>query len=496
MLQQLKENLTKHSIRNAFYIREQFYTYTQLQQKSLGIATWLNQNNPDKKPVGVIADDDFNTYAAIIGILFSGAAYVPILPSYPKDRSQSIIDQAGLDIILSPLKKEELKDNLNSTEKVTEIDAIATFEGDYTIPNIQQSDYAYILFTSGSTGKPKGVPLTHENLWGFMDSFFALGYELNDEDRFLQMFDLTFDLSVMSYLAPLLVGGCVYTVGNETIKYMSIYSLLEDHELTFTLMVPSMLSYLRPYFDEMEFSTLRYSLFCGEALYAEIAEEWKQCLPNGKVENVYGPTEATIFCLSYDCSGEMKQYNEMVCIGKPMKNIVAIAVDENNQPAQQGEKGELCVTGAQITPGYLNNPEKNAAAFFDLDGVRYYRTGDNVYQDKDGDYMYCGRTDYQVKVKGGFRVELNEIEAHTRHHTHLSNIAAVAQNNDMGIAQIFLFVENYEGNTDELTDYLKTQMPDYMLPERIINVSSFPLNNNGKVDRKQLAATLSSAPNN
>jgi amino acid adenylation domain-containing protein len=493
MLQQLKNNFTEHRNRNSFYIKEQFYTYAQLQQKAFGVATWLNKNNPSKKPVGIIAADDFNTYASILGILFSGAAYVPILPSYPKDRSQSIIDQAGLDIILSPLKNEESNNNLNSTEKVIEIDTITLFEGDYNIPNIKQSDFAYILFTSGSTGKPKGVPLSHENLWGFMDSFFASGYDLSENDKFLQMFDLTFDLSVMSYLAPLLVGGCVYTVGNETIKYMSIYSLLEDHELTFTLMVPSMLSYLRPYFDEMEFSKLRYSLFCGEALYAEIAEEWKKCLPNGVVENVYGPTEATIFCLTYDCSKNIKSYNEMVCIGKPMKNVKAIAVDDNNKPIIQGDKGELCVTGAQITPGYLNNPEKNAAAFFDLDGVRYYRTGDNVYQDENGDYMYCGRTDYQVKVKGGFRVELNEIEAHTRHHTHLSNIAAVAQNNDMGIAQIFLFVENYIGNTNELTDYLKTQMPDYMIPEKIINVPSFPLNNNGKVDRKQLAATLSSA---
>lgn len=493
MLQQLKENFTKYGTRNAFYIKEEFYTYAQLSQKALGIATWLNKNNPNKKRVGIIADDDFNTYAAILGVLFSGAAYVPILPSYPKDRSQSIIDQAGIEILLSPLKKEELTNNLNSTDKVIEIDTIASFEGEYSIPNIKQNDFAYILFTSGSTGKPKGVPLSHENLWGFMDSFFALGYDLSENDKFLQMFDLTFDLSVMSYLAPLLVGGCVYTVGNETIKYMAIYSLLEDHELTFTLMVPSMLSYLRPYFDEMEFTKLRYSLFCGEALYAEIAQEWKQCLPDGKVENVYGPTEATIFCLAYDCSKDIKSYNEMVCIGKPMKNVKAIAVDENNTPIAQGDKGELCVTGSQITPGYLNNPEKNAAAFFDLEGTRYYRTGDNVYQDENGDYMYCGRTDYQVKVKGGFRVELNEIEAHTRHHTHLSNIAAVAQNNDMGIAQIFLFIEKYEDSIDELTAYLKTQMPDYMLPEKIINVPSFPLNNNGKVDRKQLAATLSSA---
>lgn len=491
MLKQLKENFQKHGQRNAFYIKEQFYTYRQLQQKSFAIAHWLQQNNPNKKPVGIIADDDFDTYAAILGILFSGAAYVPILSSYPKDRSQSIVEQAGLDIILSPVKISDL--NLTSTEKVTETHTIQATDESYTIPKIKDNDFAYILFTSGSTGKPKGVPLSHENLWGFMDSFFALGYNLTPDDRFLQMFDLTFDLSVMSYLAPLLVGGCVYTVGNDGVKFMSIYSLLEDHQLTFTLMVPSMLSYLRPYFDEMELPQLRHSLFCGEALYAEVAKEWQQCLPNGLVQNVYGPTEATIFCLTYDCNNTIKSYNEMVCIGKPMKNVKAIVVDENNQLVPQTEKGELCVTGAQVTPGYLNNPKKNVEAFFDFEGTRYYRTGDSVYQDADGDYMYCGRTDYQVKVKGGFRVELNEIEAHAHHFTHISNIAAVAQTNDIGIAQIFLYLEGYNGDVNEVYEYLKTQVPDYMLPEKIINLPAFPLNNNGKVDRKQLTAMLSTA---
>jgi len=493
MLQQLKDNFEVHSQRNAFYIKEQFYTYRQLSQKAFSIAHWLQKNNTQKNPVGIIADDDFDAYAAILGILFSGAAYVPILPAYPKNRSQSIIDQAGLTILLSSIKKEALNNTLNSTKNVVVVDSIPVSEQDFIIPQIKQSDFAYILFTSGSTGKPKGVPLSHKNLWGFMDSFFALGYNLTPDDRFLQMFDLTFDLSVMSYLAPLLVGGCVYTVGLDTIKYMAIYSLLEDHEITFTLMVPSMLGYLRPYFYDIELPKLRYSLFCGEALYAEIAQEWKQCLPNGVVQNVYGPTEATIFCLAYDCTAEIKQYNEMVCIGKPMKNVKALVVNTNNQPVKKGEKGELCVTGAQITAGYLNNPEKNAEAFFDIKGTCFYRTGDIVFKDEEDDYMYCGRVDYQVKVKGGFRVELNEIEAHTRHHTHLSIIAAIANANSIGIAQIFLFIENYNGSIDELTAYLKTQMPHYMLPEKIINIPAFPLNNNGKVDRKQLAATLSSA---
>lgn len=493
MLSQLVQNFERHNALPAFYIKDNAYTYGQLAQKAYTIAHWLSTNNPEKKPVGVIADDHIDTYAALLGVLLSGAAYVPILPNYPKDRSQSIIEQAGLNIILSPLPVQALQNTVNNDGKLVEIQSLPVFSGVYTLPTISPSDYAYILFTSGSTGKPKGVPLTHENLWGFMDSFFALGYELSPQDRFLQMFDLTFDLSVMSYLAPLLVGACVYTVNPEEIKYMAIYSLLEDHRLTFTLMVPSMLSYLRPYFDDIELPHLRHSLFCGEALYADIAKEWQRCLPNGLVQNVYGPTEATIFCLTYNCTSPIKSYNEMVCIGRPMKNVEAIVVNENHLPVAQGEKGELCVTGAQVTPGYLNNPEKNAEAFFEYNNTRYYRTGDVVYQDAEGDYMYCGRADYQVKVKGGFRVELNEIEAHARNHTQISGVVAVAMANNIGIAQIYLYVEAYNGDTMQLAEYLKTQMPDYMLPEQIINIPTFPLNDNGKVDRKKLTAMLSSA---
>ncbi len=492
MLAQLQQNFEQYAAQNAFYIKGTFYTYNQLAKKTYTIANWLKTNNPNHQPVGIIADDHIDTYAALLGILLSGAAYVPILPDYPKDRSQSIIAQAGLHILLSPHPAAQLQAAISNTNVITEIATLPTFDGAYTLPKISESDFAYILFTSGSTGVPKGVPLTHQNLWGFMDSFFALGYELSPEDRFLQMFDLTFDLSVMSYLAPLLVGGCVYTVNPEEIKYMAIYSLLEDHKLTFTLMVPSMLSYLRPYFEDIELPHLRHSLFCGEALYADIAKEWQACLPNGQVQNVYGPTEATIFCLTYNCGETIKSYNEMVCIGQTMKNVKAIVVGDTNQPVVKGEKGELCVTGAQVTPGYLHNSEKNQEAFFELNNTRYYRTGDIVYQDESGDYMYCGRVDYQVKVKGGFRVELNEIEAHARHHTQLSGVVAVAVANSIGIAQIFLYLEDYKGDINQLTGYLKTQMPDYMLPEKIINIPIFPLNDNGKVDRKQLTILLSS----
>lgn len=490
MLQQLQDSFTKHGQHNAFYIGGQYYTYSQLAQKAYSVATWLQQQNPQGKPVGIIAADSFDTYAAICGILFSGAPYVPILPNYPKDRSQSIIEQAGIEIILSPILSTELINTITDGNSIVEINNIPPFESTLDLPHISPEQLAYILFTSGSTGKPKGVPLTHQNLWAFMEAFFALGYEITENDRFLQMFDLTFDLSVMSYLAPLLKGACVYPVPGDSIKYMGIYSLLEDHQLTFTLMVPSMLSYLRPYFEDINLPHLRHSLFCGEALYADIAAEWQNCAPNALVQNVYGPTEATIFCMTYDCVGQLKQYNGMVSIGQPMKNVEVVAVDENNHPVTQGEKGELCLSSPQVTPGYINNPEKNQEVFFELDGTRYYRTGDIVYKDEQGDYMYCGRVDYQVKVKGGFRVELNEIEAHSRNYTQLAGVVAVAKTNSIGIAQIYLYLEDYEGVVDEVYTYLKTQVPDYMLPEQIFILPKFPLNNNGKIDRKALAEML------
>lgn len=489
MLIQLKESLTLNHSRNAFWIENNYYTYARLDARSSAIAAWLVQHNPHRKPVGIIAADAFDTYAAILGIMFSGAAYVPILPSYPKDRSQSIIEQAGIEIILSPLPDTELEGCIGPGNHVVVINSIPD-NSSFTLPNVSMTDNAYILFTSGSTGVPKGVPLTHGNLWAFMDSFFSLEYEITAEDRFLQMFDLTFDLSVMSYLAPLFKGACVYTVPADGIKYMNIYSLLEEHELTFTLMVPSILSYLRAYFGDIDLPKLRHSLFCGEALYADIAREWQNCVPNALIQNVYGPTEATIFCMTYDCRDTVKEYNGMVCIGQPMKNVAVVAVDENNKPVKQGEKGELCLSGGQVTPGYINNPQKNKEVFFELNGIRYYRTGDIVFMDEAGDYLYCGRVDYQVKVKGGFRVELNEIEAHARNYTGLSGVAAVAIPNNIGISHIFLFLENYTGNIDEVIRYLKTQVPEYMLPEEILNIPVFPLNNNGKTDRKALGGMV------
>ena len=363
------------------------------------------------------------------------------------------------------------------------------------LPELEGDRTAYMLFTSGSTGIPKGVPISFRNLENFIDGFFGLGYKLDENDRFLQMFDLTFDLSVMSYLVPLTLGACVYTVPDNAIKYMAVYQLLEDHGITFAMMVPSMLSYLRPYFEDIRLEQLRNSVFCGEALYEDITREWSACIPNARIQNVYGPTEATIFCLSYDWTptqDEGKSVRGIVSIGKPMKHTKAIVVDEKMKPVKQGEKGELCLAGGQLTAGYWNNPEKNNEAFFTHaigETLAYYRTGDSAYVDANGDFIFCGRIDYQVKIQG-YRVELHEIEHHARQYGKCRNVAAVAYENQLGTTSIHLFLEGGREYAGTIVDFLKTRLPYYMMPSGVTSLEHLPLNNNGKTDRKELLRLL------
>ena len=495
MINKIKEACETFKDRNAFYIKDQFYTYKDFAQVVSNIQNYLDNNfSGREKLAGFLIYDDLETYSAVFGILFAGMGYVPINPENPIDRNISIIKQSGIKVIFTSTENEEFIP-FSNTEGITivNIKSLSTAKIDLNLTNVSLDEIAYILFTSGSTGVPKGVPLSRKNLFSFVDAFFKLGYKLDENDRFLQMFDMTFDLSIMSYIIPLCLGACVYTVPAGGIKYTIVYSLLEEQNITFALMVPSILTYLRPYFDDIRLQNLRYSLFCGEALYSDIASEWKLCVPNALIQNVYGPTEATIFCSTYTIpktASEVKSYNGSVCIGKAMENMALKVFDEHNNLLGIDQKGELCLSGNQLTDGYINNPSKNKEVFFSYteNGIqtRYYRTGDLAFIDKDGDFLYCGRIDFQIKIQG-FRVELGEIEQHVRQFTNSSNVVAIAIEKNTGVFQIKLFIENYNNDTNQIIEHLKTKVPQYMIPSEIISIPTFPLNVNGKVDRKELS---------
>ncbi|MDB2462849.1 AMP-binding protein [Algibacter sp.] len=487
LLNNLLNSITNNSSNNAFCINNRFYTYKELLHLISNIRDAIKFSvSKNENIVGLITNDDIETYASIIALWFEGKAYVPINPQFPIERNTKIIEQANLKSILdsSDIKvfntyNSILTKNLNFTET------------NLPLVKVSNKNIAYIFFTSGTTGTPKGVPINFGNLSAFIKAHWALGHSLTKEDRCLQMFELTFDLSVVSYLAPLLKGACIYTVPKNEIKYSYIFELMEDHKLTYALMVPSILQYLRPYFDEINCPSMKYSLFCGEALPIEVTEEWSKCVPNATISNVYGPTECTIYCTEYTYRRgcENKNRNGILTIGKDMINTSTIIIDGDNNEVKLGEQGELCLSGKQLTTGYWNNEEKNKESFFFKkykgENTRFYKTGDLCCVDKDGDILYIGRVDFQAKIQG-FRVELSEIEFHVRAALNKINAVALAFNNSTQNSEIGLILECDSLDTKKLLEYLKSKLPGYMIPTQIRFQNNFPLNTNGKTDRNKL----------
>jgi len=492
------ENAIKYSKSNSFYIKEQYHSYEKFIQRIASII--INIRDLPDDNIAIIANDDIDSYAAIFAIWFTGKAYVPLHPDTPKERNQSVIDQVSIATILDSNSEITLFNNTKTlctqsfvfADYSFSIDLLKKMVGDIDNWKKFDSQLAYILFTSGSTGIPKGVPITKANLASFAEAFWAMGYKILETDRCLQMFELTFDLSVMSYLIPLLKGACIYTIPKNKIKYSYIFELMDEHSLTVSLMVPSILNYLRQYFEEINCPQMRYSIFCGEALNENICEEWSRCIPNARIDNVYGPTENTIFCTYYTFRRGLKNdtHNGVVSIGKSMLNNIAVVFDENNRVSDINQCGELCLAGAQLTPGYVNNLRLNKERFFTTNynsiEIRFYKTGDLCILRENGNIDYIGRKDFQAKIQG-YRVELSEIEYHVKEATNnIINLIALAAENKTGNNEIVLIFESDPFDTTFISEYLKAKVPAYMVPTKFFFTRPFPLNLNEKTDRKKL----------
>lgn len=472
--------------RNSFFINETFYSYREFGECVSKIRIAIQGSTIKGPNIGLIANDDLDTYAAIIAIWLEGYAYVPVHPKHPIERGLEIIEQAGIGLLIDSSDQ-----GLFDADIVIETRNLFFQHMELNHRMVSDDVFAYILFTSGSTGKPKGVPITRKNVAAFMDAFWKTGIEIDENDRCLQCFDLTFDVSVQSFLIPLTRGACTYTIPHDQIKFSYAYGLLDEHRLTFGAMAPSLVRFLRPYFNEIELPDMKYNILTAEASPLDLLEEWSICIPNAEIYDFYGPTEATIYCTYYKLGKDApnKQYNGMLSIGKPMDGINAIITDKENRILSTNQKGELCISGDQVTVGYWNSQEKSDAVFFlkDIGGEikRFYKTGDLCYKDDEGDIMYSGRLDFQVKIQG-FRIELGDIEHHVREYLEGRNIVAVAFENNSGNSEIALFVEGKLTDLSGLKNHLKSKLPNYMIPSRIIERDQFPLNSNSKVDRNIL----------
>ncbi len=475
---------------NAFFINNTFFSYRDFVVRISAIRWEIGKQHSPEQIYAIAIHDDLDTYASIFALWMEGKSYVPLHPNQPLDRNLNIIEQVGLSNVLD---SEEISVFDGKVRNVIHT-SILKYTKDYldNWAEVSDNELAYILFTSGSTGVPKGVQITRGNVAAFMDSFWKTGIKIDENDKCMQIFDLTFDVSVQSYLVALTRGACVYTVPYGQVKYLYAASLIQEQGITFGAMAPSMLTYLRPYFNEFDASSMKACILTAEACPVDLMEDWYKCAKNTEIYDFYGPTEATIYCTYYKLTrgGHNLSLNGIVSIGKPLANVSAIIIDEQGELVKGEDKGELCVAGSQITKGYWNNPEKNATSFFIKDGIRYYHTGDLCYWDKSGNIMYSGRIDQQAKIQG-FRVELGEIEFHAREFFNKEKrVMSIAFQNDKNLTEIALFIESESIDTKNLVDYMRSKMPHYMIPTRIIFEKEFPLNKSEKVDRNVLKSKL------
>ena len=487
----------EYADRPALIARGEPYTYREVVAAARGIRMELLERGcTPRSRVAVVTGDDFSTYASLLAIWSAGLVYVPLNVNNPADRNEEILKDAESALIVTSRPQSEWQSHLPAgldTERVIQTSNVEADEGPLPVPASEPDDLAYIFFTSGSTGKPKGVPITHANLDAFMATVLdELGYEFVPEDRFLQMFELTFDLSVMTVFVPWCIGASTCVVPEKGIAYMNVLDLLMKQGITVALMVPSILPYLQRFFDEIRLPELRLSLFCGEALMQDIVAEWSPCVPNGRIQNVYGPTEATIFCTTYSWQIETsatEQVNGIVPIGKQMPGTKTVVVGADDTICKDGEKGELCLLGAQVMSGYWRDEEKTNQAFVDveLSGSchRAYRTGDISFVNDFGNLIYCGRKDSQVKIDG-HRIELGEIEHFARKFIGSSKAAVIVKSDVPGQNYLELFVVADDLDREALEEFLRSKLPDYMLPRRVCVLPDLPLNLNGKIDRVAL----------
>jgi amino acid adenylation domain-containing protein len=483
-LHEIYSRLQDEDNKTACVIEDTVCTYREFKRLTGSIQRKVQRTG--SQHIGIVTQNTPETYATIIAAWLTGKAYVPIPLHYPTDRIDEIINRAEIGSIFYAETTEEI-DLLQQTFPQIEFLCSKDLpESDCFHAYPTEDKTAYILFTSGTTGKPKGVPITFGNLQAFMTGLDTPEYAIRYDDRFLQMFDLTFDLSVVSFARPLMSGASFYTLPTGMIKTLALYHVLDEYQITVSLMVPSAIGLLLPYLDDIHLPQLRISQFCGEALKKDLLTKWMPCVPNAQIKNVYGPTEATIFCTSLSCSTQkILQHNGIVGIGKPMRETTMLLVNEVGDIISDPKvEGELCLGGKQITPGYIHNEEQNREKFFEYNQQRYYKTGDIAYRDKSNNYFYVGRKDDQVKIQG-YRIELAELEFAAARIIPDKQTVAVGYQHDESW-YLALFIHDNPINELSLQEKLKPLLPAYMQPHRVFGITEIPLNSNGKTDRKAL----------
>ena len=508
-------SVRSQSGRPALELGEQVLTYEQLWEYAGRIAACLRERcAPEEGVVAVLANRSVGAYGGILGVLASGRGYVPLNPKFPLERTLVMLKASGcrtlvvgkecaatleglLPRIEQPLTVVTADEDWDPSTTGRSPHKFVTARqlskvADPCDPVVANNATAYLLFTSGSTGVPKGVAVSQSNVCAYME-YAAKRFGINADDRCSQNFDLTFDLSVHDLFTCWNAGATLCPYAEQT---LTPATLIDEKAITVWFSVPSVAMFASKVglLSEGAFPSLRWSLFCGEALSSSLAAAWQEAANNSILENLYGPTEATIAITAYRWDSKTSPaecVSGLVPIGWPYEGQQVCVIDDSFQPVQPGTTGELCLGGSQVTAGYLNDPEKTARSFVRLahtgDKV-WYRTGDLVRQDERGCVFYLGRSDFQVKVNG-YRVELQEIDLALRQASGTELAVAIPWpvSNGSATGVVGVLSASDPALDEKILAACASRLPRYMVPQRIFHFNELPLNVNGKIDRGKIA---------
>ncbi|HHT7236368.1 amino acid adenylation domain-containing protein [Bacillus sp. JJ927] len=485
------ETVTKFSNRIALSSVEGTLTYEQLNKKSNQIAHMLLHNGVKQGDyVGIFMKRSIDTVVSLLAVLKAGAAYIPIDPDYPANRVQYIIEDSQSKLVLT----KETKIPYEGIRELSLYDIEKFSDADVKL-SIHLDDIAYMIYTSGSTGNPKGTMLAHRGVVNLC-TWMQRHYELTEEDIFAQFPSFSFDASIWELFASLFCGGNVYVLLDEQrLSVDAFTSAIYEAKATSilglaTIFLQQVATYL-PNESKYKLDSLKRIAVGGEMLTAEVVNLWRERISNHiQLNNAYGPTECTITTTTYPIPAELNDKLASIPIGKPADNYKVWILNENMKVCPIGIPGELYIESVGLAKGYFNKPEKTEEVFISHPlnyNSEIYKTGDIVKILEDGNIEFLHRKDNQVKIRG-HRIELGEIQNTIAKHEMIKEAVVFTKRSEEGSHYLVAFYTtvNEVAMVDLMHD-LREQLPDYMVPSKLIYINELPLTPNKKVDVKRLA---------
>ncbi|MCY7687235.1 amino acid adenylation domain-containing protein [Bacillus altitudinis] len=467
-------------------------TYAELNEQANRLARHLQKNGVNHQTVtAILAERTPELIVSLLAVLKAGATYVPIDPDYPESRIQYMLKDSGATHLLT------------HSSFISQTRSLA-FDGTYLFADDQEillmssenlpleaglDDTAYIMYTSGTTGQPKGIMTTHSNIARVVKNTNYL--TILETDTLLSLSNSVFDGFTFDVYGALLNGAKLVLPQKETILDMGKLTELIKGEHISVMFVPTALFHLLVDEGTDWMRGVRKVLFGGERASVQHVRKAFDVMGKGRLLNVYGPTESTVFATYYPIDEAIPLEAHSIPIGKPLNQTGAYILSEHRQLQPIGMVGELCLSGKGLAKGYLNRPDLTKQVFIPhpfASGERLYRTGDLAYFREEGLIEYAGRVDDQVKIRG-HRIELTEIEANLLMHPGVKQAVLLADHDETNHTRLLAYItcdDAWKGKLDDIKSRLKERLPAYMLPHELIELENLPLTPNGKVDKRQL----------